>query len=400
MAAQSPVKPKTDTLATVPAYSWISSKRLNAVGNIAYGVPLIAGSLVVMPYDKEFNNLRNEYASTYEYHYDDWLQYAPMALTWGLKGAGVESRSSWGRMLTSQAFSALLVTATVNGLKYSLRHLRPDGSQANSYPSGHTATAFMAASFLYKEYGTRYPYLGILGYMSATAVGLSRQLNNRHWMSDVMAGAGLGIISTELGYLLGDAIFKNRCYNKDYDEVIILGGNRHSYVSYNMGIVLASKSYALSKDLTAKFLNGPQASLHGAYFFSNHFGIGGRLAVSYSEVMLRSAGTHALPHEEQYFKMTSAVIGPQYAVMLADKIAIGAHIHGGYEWYDDISHPDGSIDGGSGLILSAGLSQTLISNRHIKVSFTEEYDMGPAVGGLSSDKFHRLVLGVGIGTRF
>ena len=68
----------------------------------------------------------------------------------GMKACGYESRSSWGRMLVSDAFSAAIMAGAVNGIKYSVGRLRPDGSRYNSFPSGHTATAFMTASMLHK----------------------------------------------------------------------------------------------------------------------------------------------------------------------------------------------------------------------------------------------------------
>ncbi|HAO64286.1 MAG TPA: phosphatidic acid phosphatase, partial [Porphyromonadaceae bacterium] len=72
-------------------------------------------------------------------------------------------------------------------------------------------TAFVAATILHKEYGmTRSPWFSVGGYALATATGVMRVLNNRHWISDVMAGAGIGIISTELGYFAADLIFKDR----------------------------------------------------------------------------------------------------------------------------------------------------------------------------------------------
>ena len=97
---------------------------------------------------------RHRYPLYKKHHeYDDYLQYAPVALTVGLKAAGYESRSSWGRMLTSDALSVAVMTAGVNGIKYSIKRMRPDGSRRNSFPSGHTATAFMSAAMLHKEYG-------------------------------------------------------------------------------------------------------------------------------------------------------------------------------------------------------------------------------------------------------
>ena len=66
------------------------------------------------------------------------MQYAPAAVMLGMKVAGVQSRSSWGRMLVSDAFSALLMGGVVNTLKQTTNVERPDGSNKHSFPSGHT----------------------------------------------------------------------------------------------------------------------------------------------------------------------------------------------------------------------------------------------------------------------
>ena len=157
-------------------------------------VPLIVGGAVMSVYDTDFRRLRNGYVKSFHHDYDDYLQYAPAAVMLGLKAFGVKGRSSWGRMLVSDAFSVGLMAAAVNSLKYSFRVMRPDGSTRNSFPSGHTATVFMTATMLHKEYGHRSPWYSIGAYTVATVTGVTRQLNNRHWMSDVMVGAGIGIL--------------------------------------------------------------------------------------------------------------------------------------------------------------------------------------------------------------
>ena len=99
----------------------------------------------------------------------------------------------------------------VNGIKYTAKEMRPDGSTRNAWPSGHTATAFLAATILHKEYGmTRSPWFSVGAYTLATATGVMRVLNNRHWISDVLSGAGIGILSVELGYGMCDLLFKGR----------------------------------------------------------------------------------------------------------------------------------------------------------------------------------------------
>jgi membrane-associated phospholipid phosphatase len=97
--------------------------------------------------------------------------------------------------------SELLMTAIVFPLKKFSAVPRPDTGAPTSFPSGHTAQVFAAATFLHKEYGKEHPIYSVLAYTTATGVGLLRVMNNRHWISDVLAGAGIGILSTNLAYL-------------------------------------------------------------------------------------------------------------------------------------------------------------------------------------------------------
>ena len=174
-------------------------------------VPLIISGVIVQSADDRFRDMRNNYLPRVRFHTDDYLQYAPAALMLGLKAAGLPGRSSWGRMLVSDAFSTGIMAITINSLKYTCRVMRPDGSSRNSFPSGHTATAFMTATMLHKEYGlTHSPWYSIGGYAVATLTGLMRIANNKHYLSDVMVGAGVGILSAELGYWLADLIFTKR----------------------------------------------------------------------------------------------------------------------------------------------------------------------------------------------
>jgi membrane-associated phospholipid phosphatase len=87
---------------------------------------------------------------------------------------------------------------TVYALKYSVGEARPDTGQRNSFPSGHTAQAFTAATFLSKEYGHKSIWISVGAYTAATTVGVFRMLNNRHWISDVLVGAGIGVLTSEL----------------------------------------------------------------------------------------------------------------------------------------------------------------------------------------------------------
>lgn len=183
------------------------------------GRPVSAQSDIPRPsIDTDLWQLRNTAIPDFRCHFDDYLQYAPAAVMVGIKACGYEGRSSWGRMLVSDAFSAAIMAGAVNGIKYSVGRLRPDGSRHNSFPSGHTATAFMTASLLHKEYGWRSPWFSIGGYTAAAVTGVSRICNNRHWLSDVVAGAAVGIGAVELGYFLTDLIFREKHLYNGYEK--------------------------------------------------------------------------------------------------------------------------------------------------------------------------------------
>jgi membrane-associated phospholipid phosphatase len=96
--------------------------------------------------------------------------------------------------------SEALMIAMVYPMKRIINAERPDGGY-HSFPSGHTAQAFVAATFLHKEYGHKSPWYSVAGYTMASAVGMCRMISNRHWASDVLVGAGIGVLSTNLVYL-------------------------------------------------------------------------------------------------------------------------------------------------------------------------------------------------------
>lgn len=225
---------------------------------------------------------------------DDYSQFFGPVMTTSLKIAGVESRSDWGRYLASALMSYGIMAGFVNGIKYTAKEMRPDGSTANSWPSGHTATAFVGATILHKEYGmTRSPWYSVAGFGVATATGVMRVLNNRHWVSDVLSGAGIGIMSTELAYALSDVLFKGKGLLRgdiSGEKSII---DHPSFFSISMGIGFGSKNIDFDmedmsftdlddedKAFNLKFQASTAVAAEGAYFFNKYIGIGGRLRVN------------------------------------------------------------------------------------------------------------------------
>lgn len=175
---------------------------------ISCTLPMIAGSLLYKLNNKNIANQRNEYFPTFKSQYDDYTQFAPLALQIGMQLTGIQGRSkSFAEMLTADLFTTATMASVVTLSKRLTREKRPDSSARTSFPSGHTAMAFASATMLHLEYGERYPWLSVLGYCSATCVGVGRILNNRHWVGDVMTGAFVGIASAEIGYWLNDLIW-------------------------------------------------------------------------------------------------------------------------------------------------------------------------------------------------
>lgn len=133
---------------------------------------------------------------------DDFSQYVPAAAVYGLNAIGVKGKHNLKDRSIILASSYLMMSTTILALKNITKVERPDGTSNNSFPSGHTATAFMGAEFLYQEYKDQSVWYGISGYIIATGTGLFRMYNNRHWLTDVAAGAGIGILSTKAAYWL------------------------------------------------------------------------------------------------------------------------------------------------------------------------------------------------------
>ena len=173
-------------------------------------------------------------------------------------------------MLVSEAITASIMGATINTVKHTANVTRPDGSNNHSFPSGHTAMAFMAATMLHKEYGTtRSPWYSIGGYTVATATAVSRMLNNKHWLSDVMVGAGIGILSTEVGYFLTDLIFKDKGITHSYLGFETFKYQRNpSFFGIYMGFSLMPTKFNLAPDVRLKASPGSTAGFEGAWFMN------------------------------------------------------------------------------------------------------------------------------------
>lgn len=141
---------------------------------------------------------------------DDYLQFAPAAGAFLLEAGGIKGKHNLKDKAIIYGMGLVIMTSLVSSLKTITHELRPNGSKYNSFPSGHTANAFMGAAFLNQEYAFRSPWYGYAGYATATGTGILRMYNNKHWFADVLAGAGIGILSARAGYWIFNMIEKKR----------------------------------------------------------------------------------------------------------------------------------------------------------------------------------------------
>jgi membrane-associated phospholipid phosphatase len=153
-------------------------------------------------FDKyDVQKVRNDNFPQFHTHVDDYLIYAPIVGVYSLNALGIKGEHDLANQTALLIKSELFMAAMVFPIKELTAVARPDTGELNSFPSGHTAQAFAAATFLHKEYGKEHPWYSVAAFGTATSVGFFRMLNNRHWISDVLVGAGIGMLATNLAYL-------------------------------------------------------------------------------------------------------------------------------------------------------------------------------------------------------
>ena len=151
---------------------------------------------------------------------ESYTQYVPMVADLGLGLAGVEAKHNFLDRGIEAAIGGVCLVGLVDGvLKNVVSEERPDGSAFNSFPSGHTATAFLGAELVRMEYGWGW---GAGAYALAASVGVMRVCHERHWWWDTLAGAGVGILCANIG---GWLLEPTRSLLGLNDEKIMLAAN-------------------------------------------------------------------------------------------------------------------------------------------------------------------------------
>ena len=172
--------------------------RFTAKQLIAPGAMICLGAFMLIDHEEGVNEWVSDAIHGGDFKMEDYTRFVPSVAYLTLGSLGVKGKHNFRDRalvtLTSHAAMALLSY----GMKYTVHARRPDGGE-HSFPSGHVALAFTGAELTRIEYGNAW---GAAAYAVATSVAVLRLYNDRHYFGDVLAGAGIGILSAHIGYWL------------------------------------------------------------------------------------------------------------------------------------------------------------------------------------------------------
>lgn len=335
------------------------------------------------------------YKPAFEYKCDEVLRFVPAIALVGMKALGVESRSSWGRLLVSSGISTALMGISVKGTKELTGRERPDGSDNQSFPSGHTAAAFMTATLFAKEYGHLSPWYSVGAYGVAASTAVLRRINDRHWMSDIMVGAGIGILSVELGYLIADLFYQHK---PSYRLAAATAFDR-SHCPSSAGWYF---SYNLPKAIEGTMGNHSIQSAYGyssgmetAWFFMPNIGIGGRIGMTALTIEVDGI------RQTRPLDYASFSAGPYLSYALADRVLVGANFKCGYGFYPRSEYLGTGnrpfvLGGRSGWEWQSGISLTYLTPYNMSVRLLADYAHWTAPVKQSTLKARPFTIGISV----
>ena len=247
------------------------------------------------------------------------------------------------------------------------------GATGFSFPSGHTATAFMTATMLSKEYGHLSPWVGIGAYSVATTTGLMRVVNNKHWLSDVLTGAGIGIISTELGYWVADRLFRDRGITHHSTAYTLDMMRRPSFLGIYVGMNIPLSKYDIDEQHEFRTSAGSTAGVEGAYFFTPYVGVGGRVTVTNTQII-----TDGNVAEDHTFDAVSGYAGAYFSLPLTPRWQIGTKALAGYVHYPRLRLKNMDIGTRDSATFGTGVSATYRATDHYNARFFVDYNLLPS----------------------
>ncbi len=193
-----------------------------AAALIGLGIYTIQDRGVFSSFDAR--DIRNKHTPDFATKVDDYVFFVPLAYLYGFNAFSSQNRHEVGRQTKLLIASGALTSALVWPTKKLTDIDRPNGDPT-AFPSGHTAYAFTIATVVDKEFRHKSPWVSVGSYAIATGTGVMRMLNNEHWMADVLAGAGVGILSVNTVYWLHDKFAKDKGLNTMVVPTVLPNGS-------------------------------------------------------------------------------------------------------------------------------------------------------------------------------
>ena len=144
-------------------------------------------------------------------HSADYIMWSPTAAIYLMDAFNVNTRHTFKEHLILDAGSIIITGGAGLLMRKISGNIDVYNKQGTKFPSGHTANAFRGAEILHQELKYSHPFLSYSGYVIGVAVGALRIYNKDHLLSEVLAGAGLGMLSSKLTYWIFDKVkYRNR----------------------------------------------------------------------------------------------------------------------------------------------------------------------------------------------
>lgn len=178
-------------------YSSKTSEKLSYKPFIAPALLITSGALMINTALNDYlqSNANRFFGEDFQTRADDFLPFVPVAQIYLGNTFGFTPKNNFKQQTINIAVANVIGAAVFTTLKYTVNEKRPDQSDDLSFPSGHTSIAFTNAALLYYEYKDSNLWYASSGFLFATATGILRIANSRHYTSDVLTGAGIGLVS-------------------------------------------------------------------------------------------------------------------------------------------------------------------------------------------------------------
>ena len=205
----------------------------------------------------------------------------------------------------------------------------------------------------------------------------------------MLTGAGIGILSTEVGYYLGDLIFKGKGINHTDDETTFGMKDKPSFLSLYLGLNIPLSGYDIDEQNMFRTSSGSSAGVEGAYFLNPYAGVGGRFTVSNTSIIVNNEKA-----EDNTLDAVLFSAGGYFSYPLSTRWLIGSKLLVGFVHYPTLKLANlKPVAARNGVAFGSGFSITFKAKDHYGMRFFLDYDLLPSHSKGSREWMNTLALG-------